>query len=329
MTLSLSKSVNSFLVCFTLLVSAGANLAFGQTNYPDKPIRIVVPYAAGGPNDVMARLISRQLTIITGQPVVVDNKPGAGGVIGTDAVAKAAPDGFTIGFISAPFTMAPALQTKMPYDTLKDLAPVTKVAESPMVVMVPSSSQFKTLQELIAYAKKNPGVLNYGSGGIGSTPHLTTELLNSLLGTKLTHVPYKGGGESIKALMGGEIDVLIDSVTSTDGPISSGKIRAIGVGSKKRIAKMPSVPTIEELGIKNFSVTHWVGIVAPAKTPTEIINQLNADVVKALKSPEVSKRFKDIGAEPIGNNPDDFGKFIANEVLSWNKTVKAANIQPQ
>jgi tripartite-type tricarboxylate transporter receptor subunit TctC len=309
----------------------GSCAAFAQTAapFPSKPVRIVVPFAPGGPNDVMARVLAQQLTTATGQSFVVENKAGAGGVIGTDAVAKAPADGYTLAFISGPFTMAPALQAKMPYDTLKDLMPLTKVAESPMVMMVPSSSKFKNAQELLQFAKANPTKLNYGSGGIGSTPHLTTELLGSVMGVKLTHVPYKGGGESIKALMAGEIDVLIDSITSTEGPIASGKVKPVAVGQAKRVAKWPDVPTFVEAGVQNFSVTHWVGIVAPAKTPGEVMSALHGLVSAALKSQAVSQKLRDLGAEPVGNTSAEFTKFITDEVGGWQRIVKGANIQAQ
>jgi tripartite-type tricarboxylate transporter receptor subunit TctC len=310
-------------------LSASAFAQGATGGYPVKPVRLVVPFAAGGPNDVMGRVLAQQLTQLTGQSFVVENKAGAGGVIGTDAVAKAAPDGYTLGFISAPFTMAPALQSKMPYDTLKDLAPVTKVAESPMVMMIPSNARFKSAQELMDFAKKNPEKLNYGSGGIGSTPHLTTELLGSVTGARFTHVPYKGGGESIKALMAGEIDVLIDSITSTEGPLASGRVKAVAVGQAKRVAKWPDVPTFSEVGIQKFGVTHWVGVVAPAKVPADELNALHALIIKALKTPEVIQKLRELGAEPVGNTPAEFQKFVADEVTSWKQTVKAANIQAQ
>jgi tripartite-type tricarboxylate transporter receptor subunit TctC len=311
------------------LFLAGNTLAQTTAPFPNKPVRIVVPFAPGGPNDVMARVLAQQLTTATGQSFVVENKAGAGGVIGTDAVAKSPADGYTLAFISGPFTMAPALQAKMPYDTLKDLAPITKVAESPMVMMVPTATKFKNAQDLLQFAKANPTKLNYGSGGIGSTPHLTTELLGAVTGAKFTHVPYKGGGESIKALMAAEIDVLIDSITSTEGPIASGKVKPVAVGLPKRLPKWPDVPTFAEAGVQNFGVTHWVGIVGPAKTPSEVINALHGLVSTALKSPAVSQKYRDIGAEPVGNTPVEFGKFISEEVGNWQKTVKAANIQAQ
>jgi tripartite-type tricarboxylate transporter receptor subunit TctC len=305
--------------------------AFAQStaSFPSKPVRLVVPFAAGGPNDVMARVLAQRLTTETGQSFVVDNKAGAGGVIGTDAVAKSAADGYTLAFISGPFTMAPALQTKMPYDTSKDLVAVTKVAESPMVMMIPTSSRFKTAKELMDFAKQNPEKLSYGSGGVGSTPHLTTELLGTVTGAKFLHVPYKGGGESIKALMSGEIDMLIDSITSTAGPLASGRIKAVGISQTKRHAKLPDVPTFEESGIQKFAMTHWVGVVAPSRTPPEVLVTLHNQIAKALKSPEVSQKFLELGAVPVGDSAADFQRFINDELKKWQQTVKAANIQAQ
>lgn len=303
--------------------------AMAQGAYPAKPVKLIVPFAAGGPNDVMARVLAQRLSQETGQSFVVENRAGAGGVIGTDAVAKSAPDGYTLGFISGPFTMAPALVAKMPYDSAKDLVAVTKVAESPMVMMVPSTSAYRTARELMDFARKNPEKLNYGSGGVGSTPHLTTELLGTVTNAKFTHVPYKGGGESIKALMGGEIDMLIDSITSTDAPIASGRVKPVAVALPKRLAKWPDVPTFEEAGIQRFTMTHWVGIVAPAKTPADVLTGLHGIVLKALKSSEVTQRFQDIGATPVGNSATDFQQFINDDLKRWPVTVKAANIQPQ
>lgn len=312
-----------------LLATLASPVALAQAAYPSKLVRLVVPFAAGGPNDVMARVLAQRLTQDTGMSFVVENRAGAGGVIGTDSVAKAAPDGHTLGFISGPYTMAPALVAKMPYDSVRDLVAVTKVAESPMVMMVPASSQFRSARDLMDAAKKNPEKINYGSGGVGSTPHLTTELLGTVAGAKFTHVPYKGGGESIKALMAGEIDMLIDSITSTEAPIASGRVRPVAVALPKRLAKWPDVPTFEEAGIQRFSMTHWVGIVAPAKTPSDILSTLHAQVLKALKSADVTQRFQDLGASPVGNTAGEFQQFINEDLKRWPATVKAANIQAQ
>ncbi len=314
-----------------LFAAAGALPTYAQAPaaYLSKPIRLVVPFAPGGPNDVMARILAQRLTTDMGQPVIVENRAGAGGMIGTDVVAKAAPDGYTLGFVSAPFTMVPALQSKMPYDTVQDLVTVAKVAESPMLMMVPSTSPFKTAGELIEFAKKNPGKLNYGTGGIGSTPHLTTELLASDTGAKFSHIPYKGGGESIKALMGSEVDLLIDSITSTAGPMASGRVRALAIGQASRSPKMPDVPTFEEAGIHGFSVTHWVGVVAPAKLPPAVLAGLHGAIEKALKAPEVVAKLDELGARPVAGSPESFQKFVGEELKRWQQVVKSANIQAQ
>jgi tripartite-type tricarboxylate transporter receptor subunit TctC len=324
----------SFATRRQLLLSAlatGATGAFAQTapRYPDRPIRIVVGFPPGGPNDVMARVLAQRLSANLGQPVVVENRAGAGGVIGSDAVAKAAPDGYTLLFASAPFVMAPALQAKMPFDTLKEFTAITKVAESPMVLMVPSTSPFKSARELVDHAKANPGKLNYGTGGIGSTPHLTTELLAMVTGAKFTHVPYKGGGESIKGLMAGEIDLLIDSVTSTAAAFQSGRVRALAVTQARRSPKLPDVPTFEEAGIRQFDMTHWVGLVAHAGTPPDILTRLRAESVKAVRSPDVEQKLAELGASPVGDNATSFQDFIRNELTRWRAVAKAGNIQAQ
>jgi tripartite-type tricarboxylate transporter receptor subunit TctC len=295
--------------------------------YPVKPIRLVVSFAAGGPNDVMARVLAQQLGVNLGQPVVVDNKPGAGGIIGNDSVAKAPADGYTLLFASAPFVMVPGLQPKLPYDTLKDFSAVTKVAESPMVLMVPADSRFKTAKELIEFARENPGKLNYGSGGNGSTPHLTTELLAMVTGAKFTHVPYKGGGESIKALMGGEIDLLIDSVTSTGPAFASGRVKALAVTQDKRSPKLPAVPTFAEAGYSKFGMTHWVGVVAQSGIPPELLSRLRIEIIKALRSAEVEQKLIELGAQPVGDSSVDFQKFIRDEVQKWEQVAKAVNIK--
>lgn len=317
------------LVCCLLALSSSGLVHAQEAAYPSRVVKIIVPYAAGGPNDVMARLLAQKLTVNTGQTFIVENKGGAGGIIGTDAVAKASPDGYTLGFISAPFTMAPALQTKMPYNTLNDLIPVSKVAESPMVLMVPSGSPFKSPKELLENAKKNPEKLTYGSGGIGSTPHLTTELLSSVTATKFLHVPYKGGGESIKALMGGEVDLLIDSVTSAGGAIASGKVKPLAVSQPKRSERLPNVPTFEEAGVSKFAMTHWVGIVVPAKTPKAVLTSLHGHIVKAVQDRDFVQRLNELGATPVGDSPESFRKFVGEEMEKWKQTVKAANIKPQ
>lgn len=328
MTTKISR--RQLLALLPLPVICAAPMAVAQQPvYPAKPVRLIVPFAAGGPNDIMARVIAKRLSIDTGQPFVVDNKPGAGGMIGTDAVAKASPDGYTLGFISGPFTMTPALQAKMPYDTLKDLVPVAKVGESPMVMMVPSTSKFRSAKELIEFARKNPEKVTYGSGGIGSTPHLSTELLGATMGAKFLHVPYKGGGESIKALMGGEVDLLIDSITSTGSAFASGRVRGLGIGQSSRAPQLADVPTFEEAGLQNYKVEHWVGIVTTDKTPQAVLDALHGHIEKAMRSPEVVQKFGELGAHTVSGTPSEFRQFIREELVKWQQVVKTAKIQPQ
>jgi tripartite-type tricarboxylate transporter receptor subunit TctC len=291
--------------------------------FPSKPIKMVVPFAPGGPNDVMARVISARLAAQIGQAVVVENRAGAGGVIGTDAVAKAPADGYTLVFASGPFTMAPALQATMPYDARKDFVAITKVAESPMVLMVPSSSRFADAKSVIDFARANPEKLTYGSGGIGSTPHLTTELLARVTGARFLHVPYKGGGESIRALMAGEIDVLIDSITSTASPLASGRVKALAVTQLKRAPKLPTIATFEESGISRFEMTHWVGVLAPKGTPVEVTTYLREEIIKAMKSQDVEARFRDLGATPVGDSSTAFQAYIMSEITKWESVVKS------
>ncbi|MDB5802936.1 MAG: hypothetical protein JWN73_258 [Betaproteobacteria bacterium] len=297
--------------------------------YPSRPVRLVVAFAPGGPNDVLARVLAQRLSTDTGAQFVVDNRPGAGGIIGTDIVAKSAPDGYTLLFNSGPFTMSPALQSKMPYDTEGDFAAVTRVGQSPMVLQVPPSSPHKSLKALIDFAKANPGKLTYGSGGIGSTPHLTTEQFAMVTGIKLLHVPYKGGGQSIQALMAGEVDILLDSITSSIGFISGGRVLPLALGRSSRMAKFPNIPTFAEAGLTGFNTVHWVGVVAPVKVPKEITAKLHADIIKVLSADDIKTRFADIGAEPVGDSAEDFKAFMHNEIIGWAKVARAAKMQVQ
>jgi tripartite-type tricarboxylate transporter receptor subunit TctC len=297
--------------------------------YPVKPVRFIVAFAPGGPNDIMARVLAARLSQNLGQQFLVENRPGAGGIIGTDLVAKSPPDGYTVLFASAPFTMAPSLFAKIPYDTEKDFVAVTKVASSPMVLITNPSAPFKSVKELLDYAKANPGKLNYGTGGIASTPHLATELFLLTAGIKMTHVPFKGGGPALVAVTAGEVDVLLDSVTSTLTYIQGGKVRALAVSEPRRSAKLPNVPTMQEAGLGAYSMTHWVGVVAPSRTPSEIVNKLQAEIVKALSAEDVKARYSDIGAEPVGDSPAEFQAFLKTELERWPKVVKEARIDPQ
>jgi tripartite-type tricarboxylate transporter receptor subunit TctC len=313
----------------TIGIGAGWSVPAKAQTYPVKPVRFIVAFAPGGPNDIMARVLAARLSQNLGQQFLVENRPGAGGIIGTDLVAKAPPDGYTVLFASAPFTMAPSLFAKIPYDTEKDFVAVTKVASSPMVLITNPSAPFKSVKELLDHAKTNPGKLNYGTGGIASTPHLATELFLLTAGIKMTHVPFKGGGPALVAVTAGEVDVLLDSITSTLTYIQGGKVRALAVSETKRSPKLPNVPTMQEAGLGTYSMTHWVGVVAPSRTPGEIINKLHVEIAKALTAEDVKSRYADIGAEPVGDSPAEFQAFLKTELERWPKVVKEARIDPQ
>jgi tripartite-type tricarboxylate transporter receptor subunit TctC len=316
----------------SLLAASCAGAAFAQaaSDYPSKPVRVVVAFSPGGPNDVMARILAGKLSANVGQQFIVDNKPGAGGTIGSDAVAKAPADGYTLLFASAPFVTAPALYgKKMPYDTLHDLTGITKVAESPLVMMVNPQSPYKTLADLLAAAKAKPGTLNFGSGGIASTPHLATALLEVTQGIDVQHIPYKGGGPSMQALMAGEINLLFDSITTGGTFITAGKVRALALTGPKRAAKLPQVPTFAEAGLPNFEMVHWVGLVAPGKTPPAVLDKLHREVLKAMASDDVRARLAELGAESAVGPREQFNEFLKAEVTRWSRVVKQANIQPE
>jgi tripartite-type tricarboxylate transporter receptor subunit TctC len=313
-----------------VLTTLATPAVYGQTDYPNKPVSIVVAFSPGGPNDVMARILAAKLSANLGQQFIVENKPGAGGTIGTSMVAKAQADGYTLLFNSAPFVTAPALYgSKLSYDTLRDITGITKVAESPLVLMTSPQSPHKSLKGLIAAAKATPGKLNFGSGGVASTPHLATSLLEVLTATDFEHIPYKGGGPAITALMGGEIDILLDSIT-TGGPfLTSGKLRGLAVTGPKRVAKLPDVPTFAEAGLPEYKMVHWVGLAAPGKTPPAILDKLHREVLKAMSADDVKARFAELGAEPAVGSRQQFNEFLSAEVAQWGRIVKQANIQPE
>ncbi len=302
--------------------------AWSQADFPNRPIKIVVAFAAGGPNDVMARILAERLQSQLGQPVIVDNKPGAGGTIGTEWVAKSAPDGYTLLFPSAPFVTAPALYgSRLKYDTLKDITGIAKVAESPLVMMVPPNSPYKSLQDLVNAGKAKANALNYGSGGVASTPHLATSLLEVSTGTQFQHVPYRGGGPAMQALAGAEINMLLDSVTTAGPQVLGGRVVALAVTGEKRSPKLPNVPTFAEAGFPKYEMTHWVGLAAPAQTPKDILDRLHKETIKAMGTPELRTKFDQLGATPILASRDAFNGFIAQEVKTWSEVIKKANIQ--
>ncbi len=295
--------------------------------YPTKAVRLVVPFAPGGSNDIMARLIGQKFTDSLGQPFVIDNRGGASGVIGTDIVAKAPPDGYTLLMMSLTLTVNPSLYKKLPFNTEKDLTPVTLVASAPLILVVHPSIPAKSLKELIDYAKANPGRLNFGSGGPGTTPHLAGEMLRTMAGIQMTHVPYKGGGPALADLVGGQIQLMLENIPSTLPFVKSGKLRVLALSGLKRSPLVPNVPTLNEAGLKGYEIVGWNGLFVPAGTSKAIIGRLHAETVKALAQPDVKERLATMGAEGVGNAPEPFAAFVKAEIGKWARVAKDAGLK--
>jgi tripartite-type tricarboxylate transporter receptor subunit TctC len=293
-------------------------------DYPgSKPIRLVVPFPAGGGTDIFARVIGNKLTETLKWVIIVDNKPGAGGNIGIDAVAKAPPDGYTIGLgQTSNLAINPTLYAKLPYDPLKDLVPIVLVADAPLVLVVPASSPYKTLGELIAAAKTKPGDISFGSPGNGTVAHLTGELLQTAAGIKFQHIPYKGSAQAMTDLMGGQVQVYMSSVPTALSQIKAGKLRPLAVSSTKRVATLPDVPTIAEAGYKGFDANTWFGLVAPKGTPAAIVDKINAEVNKVLSSSDVKEKFAAEGGGPMGGSSQEFAALLKADHAKWGKVVK-------
>jgi tripartite-type tricarboxylate transporter receptor subunit TctC len=318
------------LLAITTLASASIARAQDVGNWPSKPITFIVPYAPGGFADTRMRLIARKLGDVLNQTVVVENKAGAGGVIGTNLIAKAAPDGYTIGAGNlAPMAVNPTLMDKIPYQADKDLAPVILIENSPLVLSVNNSVPVKNLQELIDLAKKEPGKLTFGSSGVGGAHHLSGEMFREQAGIDLVHVPYKGGSPAAADLMGGHIAMMFEMGYSALPAIQSKKVHPIAVTSKARLAVLPDVPTMAEAGLPGFESYNWQGIVAPAGTPEPIIAKLNTELNKILQDAEVQRAIADSGSQAGGGSPEDFGKFIAAENQKWAEVIKKGNITLQ
>ena len=300
----------------------------GAQGYPNRAIRMVVPFAPGGGNDTNARIVSQKLSEQLGVPVMVDNRPGAGSMLGTEIVARAAPDGYTLLTVSPELTINPSLQPKIPYDALKDLAPVSQTVSSQYVLSTHPSVPVRSLKGFIVLAKARPGQLNYGSSGIGSANHLAGVLFQGMTGTQLVHVPFKGAGPATIALMGGEIDFMFSSTTAAVAQVKLGRLRAIAVTGPKRFSEMPDIPTVSEAGVPGFVITGWFGVLAPAGTPREIINKLSTEIVKVVQLPVVQERFASIGTVPVGSSPEEFTAFLRAEIEKWSRLVKASGARP-
>lgn len=307
---------------------AAAAPSHAQSDYPSKPIRLIVPYAAGGFADTRARLIGEQLGKALGQTVVVENKAGAGGVIGTDAIAKAAPDGYVIGMGNlAPLSVNPSLMKNLPYQPLKDLAPVVLIETGPLILSVANSVPAKSVQELIALAKKQPGKLAFGSSGVGGAHHLSGEMFKMQAKIDIVHVPYKGGNLAATDLLAGHIPMMFEMGYAALPSIKANKIRPLAVTSTKRLAVLPDVPTLAESGLTGFESYNWQGIVAPAGTPPAILKRLNTEINKLLDAGPLKTAILDSGSQVGGGTPETFGAFIASESTKWSTLVKDADIR--
>ena len=325
----MNKLIALAAACVASVTAAHAQVASKSTAaaYPARPIRLIVPFAPGGSNDIMARLAGQKLSESLGTQVVVDNRAGGSGIIGTDIAAKAAPDGYTLLMMSLTFAVNPSLYSKLPYDTEKDLTPVTLVASAPLMLVVHPSIPAKSVQELIAYAKANPGKLNFGSGGPGTTPHLAGEMLKMMAGVRMTHVPYKGGGPALNDLIGGQIQLMLENIPSTLPHAKSGRLRSLAVSGLKRSPLVPDLPTLDEAALKGYEIVGWNGLFVPSGTPRQIVTRLHGDIAKALAQPDVKERLATMGAEPVGNSPEEFRAFVKAEIVKWAKVVKEAGLK--
>lgn len=311
-----------------ILAAAFALPAMAQ-GWPTKPVRLVVPFGPGGPADVYARIFGQELTEVFKQQFVIDNKPGAGAVIGTDVVAKAAPDGYTLLMMSNTHTTNEMLLSNKPYALMKDLAPVAPVNSSDLVMVVHPSVPAKTLQEFIALAKKDPGKLSYASSGPGTPYHMAGELFKAMTGTDILHVPHKSSGEARNDVMGGHVQMMFDAVTTMKGTIEAGQVRALGTTGTERSSILPDVPTVAEAGVPGYEATIWLGIMAPAGTPAEIVDRLNAEIGKVLAKPGLREAWARQGAVPMAMTPAAFGTFLQKDIEKWRKVIEVSGAKVQ
>lgn len=305
---------------------APMHAAMAQQNYPARPIRVVVPYTPGGITDVVTRIVATEVSKALNQNVLVDNRPGANSILGVDIVSKATADGYTLASVIAAHAANQTLYAKLPYDSIKSFAPVSLLATSPLIVAANSNLAAKDIKELVALAKAKPGAISFGSSGIGAAAHLTTELLMLTTGIKLTHIPYKGTAPALLDLAGGQIQILMDVPSSMLPHVRSGRIKALGMASEKRVPVAPEMPTLIESGV-NVTGGTWVGWLAPAGTPKTAIDKLSTAIMPALKRQDIRDRLLQIGIDPVGSSPAEFDQFLKAEVAKWAKVIKDANVR--
>jgi tripartite-type tricarboxylate transporter receptor subunit TctC len=317
------------IACFIAAALALFAVPANAQDFPTKPIKLIVPFPPGGPNDIIARVVGAKMGELLGQPVVIENRGGAGGVLGTDAVAKAEPDGHTIAITSAgALAISKSLQQKLPYDTLKDLKPVTLVAKVPELLVVATNVPASSMKELLALAKARPGQLNFASTGPGSMPHLAGELFKSAAAIDIVHVPYKGAAPAVNDIIGNQVHMVFLDLPVLLPQVKAGKVKPIALGTNARVPSLPDVPTTGEVGLRQIQAENWSGMVAPAGTPPAVIAKLHKATAEALRSTEVKEKLSPQGAILVGNSPEEFAAYIQSEIDKWGKVAKAAGIKP-
>ena len=310
-------------------VGFAAGIACAQSDYPHKPIRIVVPVAAGGGTDYTARLIGQKLGEAWGQSVIIDNRPGAAGSLGVEIAAKAQPDGYTLVMPITSFPINPSLYAKLPFDTVRDFAPVVLAASAPLLLVVNPSVPAQSVKDLIALAKAKPGAMNYANSGSGTTAHLASELLKRMAGVDIVNVPYKGGGPAVIDLIAGHVQIFFATIPAALQQVKAGKLRALAVSSSKRVPELPDMPTVAESGLPGFEVVGWFGLFVPAGTPQPVIGKLNGEINRILNAPESRQRLSGHGLIPGGGTPGDLGKFLQAEIAKWSKLIKETGIRAE
>lgn len=311
------------------LIAASASWSKDITSYPNRPVRLVVPFVPGGTADTLARIVSDKLHLRLGKPIVIDTRAGANSVVGCEIVAQSNPDGHTLIIVAAGFAVNPSLRKTLPYDSIRDFAPVGLVGSGPYMLVAHPSIPANTVSEFIAWGKARPGQVSYASTGIGSPPHLAMELFKTMAGIDFVHVPYKGGGAIIPDLLSGRVPMLFSSISTGAPHLRSGKLRAIAMTTRKRSAAMPDVPTFDESGLKGYDVTGWYGLLAPGKTPAAIVNRVNRELQQVLADGETLKKLAQAGIEPAPGLPAEFAALIKAEIPKWAKVMKAAGVEPE
>jgi tripartite-type tricarboxylate transporter receptor subunit TctC len=322
-----------YLQCLLCAFFAGGLAQFPSTSsaqaYPVKPVRVVVPSSPGGGTDIVARIMAPELAKHLGQQFVIDNRPGAGTMIGIEIVANAPADGYALLMTPSTLAINSALYKKVPYDPVRDFAPITELISSPSIIVVHPSVPVKTIKELIAFARARPGQMNYASAGTGTYPHMTMELFQSMAGVKMVHIPYKGTGPATIDMLAGHTAVMAGTILSVMPYVRAGRLRALGITSAKRSPVAPEIPTVSEAGLPGFESVQWYGFLAPAKTPRDVVTRLHAETARILQQTETRERFTNDGADPVGNTPEEFGRFVQSELAKWAKVARDAGIRPE